>query len=89
MDSAANNDDKQTLAGNSDPADNPSEGNMIKLQIKTARVQKFITVAESTSIRDLRARTAELFEIEDPTLTVLIFGGKILKDTEDVKTHGK
>lgn len=29
-----------------------------------------------------------MFEIDDPALTVLIFGGKILKDTEDIKMHG-
>lgn len=36
----------------------------------------------------LRHKAAELFEVGDPALTVLIFGGKILKDTEDIKTHG-
>lgn len=30
-----------------------------------------------------------MFEVGDPALTVLIFGGKILKDNEDIATHGK
>lgn len=40
------------------------------------------------SYLQLRSKAATLFEVDDPTLTVLIFGGKILKDDEDIKTHG-
>lgn len=64
-----------------------TESGSITLQIRTARVQKHITVDSGVSIKDLRAKTAELFEIGDPSLTVLIFGGKILKDNEDIKAH--
>lgn len=65
----------------------PKPGQM-KIHIRAARVQKYITIDDTTSIQDLRRKTAELFEVEDPSLTVLIFGGKILKDQEDIKTHG-
>lgn len=41
------------------------------------------------TIFQLRAKATESFEVEDPSLAVLIFGGKILKDTEDIKSHGK
>jgi len=36
----------------------------------------------------LRQKTADAFEVGDPVLTVLIFGGKILKDHESITTHG-
>lgn len=36
----------------------------------------------------LRQKVSDTFEVGDPALTVLIFGGKILKDSEDVKSHG-
>lgn len=68
-----------------EPATEPGK---IKLLIRTARVQKYVTVDESVSVSDLRSKTAQLFEVEDSSLTVLIFGGKILKDNEDIKTHG-
>lgn len=76
-----NNDDGR--AGES--AIDPSK---IKLLIRTALVQKHITVDEAINVTDLRSKAAELFEVEDPTRTVLIFGGKILKDNEDIKAHG-
>lgn len=60
----------------------------IKLLLRTARIQKHITVDEAVKVSDLRVKAAELFEVSDPQLTVLIFGGKILKDEEDIKTHG-
>lgn len=60
----------------------------IKLLVRTARVQKHIIIDEDITVADLRSKTAELFEVEDSNLTVLIFGGKILKDADDIKTHG-
>lgn len=92
MDSSANNNDKQTsseVSANENTIATANDGSKIKLQIRTARIQKHIDVTTDISIKDLRAKTAELFEIEEPSLAVLIFGGKILKDTEDVITHGK
>lgn len=62
--------------------------NQINLVIRTARVQKHISVEDGITVSELRSKTAELFDVDDPQLTVLIYGGKILKDNEDIKTHG-
>lgn len=78
----ANNENKP-----SDPAPTAEAGQII-LRIRTARVQKLITVDENISIHNLRQKASDTFEVGDPALTVLIFGGKILKDTEDIKSHG-
>lgn len=47
------------------------------------------TLLQPNFIAQLRFKATELFEVGDPALTVLIFGGKILKDNEDITTHGK
>lgn len=58
----------------------------ITITVKTPKDKKSIEIAEDAEIKELRATVAERFE-SDPDLVCLIFAGKIMKDTDTLKTH--
>lgn len=58
----------------------------ITITVKTPKDKKSILIAEDAEIKELRATVAEQFE-SDPDLVCLIFAGKIMKDTDTLKTH--
>lgn len=58
----------------------------INIIVKTPKDKKTIEIEEDAEIKELRAIVAEQFEA-DPDLVCLIFAGKIMKDTDTLKTH--
>lgn len=58
----------------------------ITITVKTPKDKKSIVIAEDAEIKELRATVAEQFE-SDPDLVCLIFAGKIMKDTDTLRTH--
>lgn len=58
----------------------------ITITVKTPKDKKSILIEEDAEIKELRATVAEQFEA-DPDLVCLIFAGKIMKDTDTLKTH--
>ncbi|XP_058448117.1 ubiquilin-1 [Malaya genurostris] len=60
--------------------------NKITITVKTPKDKKSIEIGENAEIKELRAIVAEKFE-SDPDLVCLIFAGKIMKDTDTIKTH--
>ncbi|XP_055604652.1 ubiquilin-1 [Uranotaenia lowii] len=58
----------------------------ITISVKTPKDKKSIEIVEDAEIKELRAIVAERFEA-DPDLVCLIFAGKIMKDTDTLKTH--
>ncbi|XP_058821252.1 ubiquilin-1 [Topomyia yanbarensis] len=58
----------------------------ITITVKTPKDKKTIEIGENAEIKELRATVAEKFE-SDPDLVCLIFAGKIMKDTDTMKTH--
>lgn len=63
-----------------------ADGKRIQIYVKTPKDKKSIEIAEDAEIKELRATVAEQFE-SDPDLVCLIFAGKIMKDTDTLKTH--
>ncbi|XP_055375305.1 ubiquilin-4 [Condylostylus longicornis] len=58
----------------------------ITLNVKTPKEKKTVEVDEDAEIKDFKAIIAEKFESE-PEQLVLIFAGKIMKDSDTLKTH--
>ncbi|XP_055543546.1 ubiquilin-1 [Wyeomyia smithii] len=58
----------------------------IVITVKTPKDKKLIEIGEDVEIKELRAIVAQKFEA-DPDLVCLIFAGKIMKDTDTIKTH--
>ncbi|XP_005189617.2 ubiquilin-1 [Musca domestica] len=58
----------------------------IIVNVKTPKEKKMIEVDEDSGIKDFKALVAEKFEAE-PEQLVLIFAGKIMKDTDTLQTH--
>lgn len=58
----------------------------ITITVRTPKDKKSIEIGEDAEIKELRAIVAERFEA-DPDLVCLIFAGKIMKDTDTMKTH--
>ncbi|XP_053693872.1 ubiquilin-1 [Sabethes cyaneus] len=58
----------------------------IVITVKTPKDKKLIEIGEDVEIKELRAIVAQKFEA-DPDLVCLIFAGKIMKDTDTMKTH--
>uniref|UniRef100_A0A1Q3F776 Putative ubiquitin-like protein n=1 Tax=Culex tarsalis TaxID=7177 RepID=A0A1Q3F776_CULTA len=63
-----------------------ADGKRISIIVKTPKDKKSIEIGEDAEIKELRAIVAEQFE-SDPDLVCLIFAGKIMKDTDTLKTH--
>ncbi|EDS43268.1 ubiquilin-1 [Culex quinquefasciatus] len=63
-----------------------ADGKTIQIFIKTPKDKKSIQIGEDAEIKELRATVAEQFE-SDADLVCLIFAGKIMKDTDTLKTH--
>uniref|UniRef100_A0A1A9WDQ8 Ubiquilin-4 n=1 Tax=Glossina brevipalpis TaxID=37001 RepID=A0A1A9WDQ8_9MUSC len=60
--------------------------NRILVNVKTPKDKKIIEVDEDSTIKDFKALVAEKFEADIEQL-VLIFAGKIMKDSDTLKTH--
>jgi len=60
--------------------------NKITVNIKTPKENKSVEVDEDSSIKDFKIVVGQTFEAE-PDRLVLIFAGKIMKDTDSLKTH--
>ncbi|XP_065362882.1 ubiquilin-1 [Calliphora vicina] len=58
----------------------------ILVNVKTPKDKKVIEIDEDSGIKDFKAMVAEKFEAE-PEQLVLIFAGKIMKDTDTLQTH--
>ncbi|XP_063708062.1 ubiquilin-1 [Culicoides brevitarsis] len=63
-----------------------AEANKITVQVKTPKDKKSIVTSEDAEIKDFKQQVAEAFEAE-PEQLCLIFAGKIMKDTDTLKTH--
>lgn len=59
---------------------------LIKISVKTPKEKKDIEVNQKGTVKELREKVAEKFSSTADKL-VLIFAGKILKDSENVETH--
>lgn len=58
----------------------------ILVNVKTPKEKKVIEIDEDSGIKDFKAMVAEKFEAE-PEQLVLIFAGKIMKDSDTLQTH--
>lgn len=58
----------------------------IVVNVKTPKDKKTIEVDENSGIKDFKTLVAQKFDAE-PEQLVLIFAGKIMKDTDTLKTH--
>ncbi|XP_037933149.1 ubiquilin-1 [Teleopsis dalmanni] len=58
----------------------------IVVNVKTTKDKKAIEVNEESSIKEFKSLVAKKFESE-PEQLVLIFAGKIMKDSDTLKTH--
>lgn len=58
----------------------------ITIIVKTPKDKKSVEIDEDAEIKELRTIVAEKFD-SDPDLVCLIFAGKIMKDTDTLKTH--
>lgn len=67
-------------------AENRASGKKITILVKTPKDRKSIEVDDDAEIKDLKVVVAEKFET-NPELVCLIFAGKIMKDTDTLKTH--
>uniref|UniRef100_A0A182ND48 Ubiquilin-like protein n=1 Tax=Anopheles dirus TaxID=7168 RepID=A0A182ND48_9DIPT len=67
-------------------AENRASGKKITILVKTPKDRKSIEVDDDAEIKDLKIVVAEKFET-NPELVCLIFAGKIMKDTDTLKTH--
>uniref|UniRef100_A0A182Q7D6 Ubiquilin-like protein n=1 Tax=Anopheles farauti TaxID=69004 RepID=A0A182Q7D6_9DIPT len=67
-------------------AENRESGKKITILVKTPKDKKSIEVDDDAEIKDLKIVVAEKFET-NPELVCLIFAGKIMKDTDTLKTH--
>uniref|UniRef100_A0A182VY54 Ubiquilin-like protein n=1 Tax=Anopheles minimus TaxID=112268 RepID=A0A182VY54_9DIPT len=67
-------------------AENRASGKKITINVKTPKDRKSIEIDDDAEIKDLKLIVAEKFET-NPELVCLIFAGKIMKDTDTLKTH--
>uniref|UniRef100_A0A182PRH1 Ubiquilin-like protein n=1 Tax=Anopheles epiroticus TaxID=199890 RepID=A0A182PRH1_9DIPT len=67
-------------------AENRASGKKITIMVKTPKDRKSIEVDDDAEIKDLKIVVAEKFDT-NPELVCLIFAGKIMKDTDTLKTH--
>uniref|UniRef100_A0A182MV83 Ubiquilin-like protein n=1 Tax=Anopheles culicifacies TaxID=139723 RepID=A0A182MV83_9DIPT len=67
-------------------AENRASGKKITINVKTPKDRKSVEIDEDAEIKDLKLIVAEKFET-NPELVCLIFAGKIMKDTDTLKTH--
>ncbi|KFB38423.1 AGAP004294-PA-like protein [Anopheles sinensis] len=61
-------------------------GKKITISVKTPKDKKLVEVDEDAEIKDLKLVVAEKFDT-NPDLVCLIFAGKIMKDTDTLRTH--
>ncbi|XP_035895336.1 ubiquilin-1 [Anopheles stephensi] len=67
-------------------AENRASGKKITINVKTPKDRKSVEIEEDAEIKDLKLLVAEKFDT-NPELVCLIFAGKIMKDTDTLKTH--
>ncbi|XP_053669913.1 ubiquilin-1 [Anopheles nili] len=67
-------------------AENSESGKKITIMVKTPKDKKSVEIADDAEIKDLKVVVAEKFDT-NPDLVCLIFAGKIMKDTDTLKTH--
>ncbi|XP_053657665.1 ubiquilin-1 [Anopheles marshallii] len=67
-------------------AENRASGKKITINVKTPKDRKSVEIEDDAEIKDLKLIVAEKFET-NPELVCLIFAGKIMKDTDTLKTH--
>ncbi|XP_050069475.1 ubiquilin-1 [Anopheles maculipalpis] len=67
-------------------AENRASGKKITINVKTPKDRKSVEIEEDAEIKDLKLIVAEKFDT-NPELVCLIFAGKIMKDTDTLKTH--
>lgn len=67
-------------------AENRASGKKITINVKTPKDRKSVEIEEDAEIKDLKLIVAEKFDT-NPDLVCLIFAGKIMKDTDTLKTH--
>ncbi|XP_052889106.1 ubiquilin-1 [Anopheles moucheti] len=67
-------------------AENRASGKKITINVKTPKDRKSVEIDDDAEIKDLKLIVAEKFET-NPELVCLIFAGKIMKDTDTLKTH--
>lgn len=65
-----------------------SNENEITIKIKSFQREHTLQIAKDIGIKDLRAKAAEKFEVADPVCTVLIWGGQVLKDHDNIQSLG-
>uniref|UniRef100_H2YR75 Ubiquilin n=1 Tax=Ciona savignyi TaxID=51511 RepID=H2YR75_CIOSA len=63
-----------------------TDDSSIKITLKTPKEKQEFTVAPNLTIKDLKAEVSKKFNASSEQL-VLIFSGKILKDTETIEQH--
>uniref|UniRef100_A0A182ISQ4 Ubiquilin-like protein n=1 Tax=Anopheles atroparvus TaxID=41427 RepID=A0A182ISQ4_ANOAO len=61
-------------------------GKKITISVKTPKDKKSVEVDEDAEIKDLKLVVAQKFDT-NPDLVCLIFAGKIMKDTDTLRTH--
>uniref|UniRef100_H2YR72 Ubiquilin n=1 Tax=Ciona savignyi TaxID=51511 RepID=H2YR72_CIOSA len=67
-------------------ASSTTDDSSIKITLKTPKEKQEFTVAPNLTIKDLKAEVSKKFNASSEQL-VLIFSGKILKDTETIEQH--
>ncbi|XP_018601171.1 ubiquilin-4 [Scleropages formosus] len=79
--------------GGSDPVNNnnnkntTSEGNIIRVTVKTPKDKEEIAISEDASVTQFKEEISRRFKAKQDQL-VLIFAGKILKDGDTLNQHG-
>ncbi|XP_028978635.1 ubiquilin-4 [Esox lucius] len=79
--------------GGADPVNNnnittvASEGNIIKVTVKTPKDKEEIAISEDASVTQFKEEISRRFKAKQDQL-VLIFAGKILKDGDSLNQHG-
>lgn len=61
-------------------------GEMINLIVKTSKERETIQIAATATVGDLRSMVGVRYNV-DPGRVVLIYSGKILKDSDLLETH--
>ncbi|XP_039608461.1 ubiquilin-4 isoform X1 [Polypterus senegalus] len=79
-------------SGRADPVNNNnnknvSEGNIIKVTVKTPKDKEEIAIQEDASVTQFKEEISRRFKARQEQL-VLIFAGKILKDGDTLNQHG-
>lgn len=67
-------------------ADSSEEAKIIKITVKTPKEKKEVEIRENATIKELREKVGEKFSTVSDKL-LLIFAGKILKDSETMEAH--